>query len=195
MEPAAYEHFTRTGEFRDGTMLALLLHGVGENVQAQRRGRFAAEIHGVEMAVKDSRHHRATRRQEDPRAPQENRERPGPSAATPRVRARSSRLLSHASLAIYLPASSLSVCPVDAPKHLTMRLDNPCDTLSFSSRMTSTYRLVHAMDAKTWRPGKDHRRQVRFTDDAGQTQGIRRFATSRETISLCGWQLSEFRGS
>lgn len=55
MEPTAYEHFTRTGEFRDGTMLVLLLHGVGENVLPQRRGRFAAEIHGVEMAVKDSR--------------------------------------------------------------------------------------------------------------------------------------------
>jgi YHS domain-containing protein len=53
MEPTAYDHFSRTGEFREGTMLVLLLHGVGENVSPQRRGRFAAEIHGVEMAVKD----------------------------------------------------------------------------------------------------------------------------------------------
>lgn len=55
IEPTAYGHFTRTGEFRDGTMLVLLLHGVGENILPQRRGRFAAKIHGVEMAVKDSR--------------------------------------------------------------------------------------------------------------------------------------------
>ena len=54
MEPSAYEHFTRTGEFREGTMLALLLHGTAESVLPQRHGRFAAEIHGVEMAVKDS---------------------------------------------------------------------------------------------------------------------------------------------
>ena len=62
-------------------------------------------------------HHRASRRQEDPRAPEENRARPGPSAARPRVRARSSRLRSHASLAIYPSASSVSVRPADAPKH------------------------------------------------------------------------------
>lgn len=54
MEPTAYEHFVRTGMFREGTMLALMLHGQGEGTLPGRTGRFAAEIHGVEMAVKDS---------------------------------------------------------------------------------------------------------------------------------------------
>jgi YHS domain-containing protein len=53
MEPGAYRHFVDTGEFADGTQLVLILHGTDESVLPQRRGRFAAEIHGVEMAVKD----------------------------------------------------------------------------------------------------------------------------------------------
>jgi YHS domain-containing protein len=56
MEPTAYKHFVDTGTFREGTMLALLLHGTGEKVLPARRGRFAADVHGVEMAVKDSSH-------------------------------------------------------------------------------------------------------------------------------------------
>jgi hypothetical protein len=54
MEPSAYTHFTETGTFREGTMFVLVLHGTGEGVLPARRGRFAAELHGVEMAVKDS---------------------------------------------------------------------------------------------------------------------------------------------
>ena len=54
MEPSAYKHFAETGTFREGTMLVLALHGTGEGVLPSRRGRFAAELHGVEMAVKDS---------------------------------------------------------------------------------------------------------------------------------------------
>ena len=54
MEPTAYQHFVNTGMFREGTMLVLALHGTGEGVLPARRGRFAAELHGVEMAVKDS---------------------------------------------------------------------------------------------------------------------------------------------
>ena len=54
MEPDAYRHFVDTGTFREGTMLALLLHGTGEKVLPARRGRFATDVHGVEMAVKDS---------------------------------------------------------------------------------------------------------------------------------------------
>ena len=53
MEPTAYRDFVRTGTFRDGTMLALILHGTGQQVMPARHGQFAAEIHGVEMAVKD----------------------------------------------------------------------------------------------------------------------------------------------
>jgi Cytochrome P460 len=52
MEPSAYQHFVDTGTFREGTMLALILHGTGEQVLPARHGRFAADVHGVEMAVK-----------------------------------------------------------------------------------------------------------------------------------------------
>jgi hypothetical protein len=54
MEPTAYRHFTETGQFRDGTMFVLIVHGKGQNVLPDRHGEFASEIHGVEMAVKDS---------------------------------------------------------------------------------------------------------------------------------------------
>jgi YHS domain-containing protein len=56
MEPTAYKHFVESGTFREGTMLALILHGTGESVMPARRGRFASDVHGVEMAVKDSLH-------------------------------------------------------------------------------------------------------------------------------------------
>jgi hypothetical protein len=56
IEPSAYKHFVDTGTFREGTMLALIVHGIGENALPARRGRFAADVHGVEMAVKDSAH-------------------------------------------------------------------------------------------------------------------------------------------
>jgi Cytochrome P460 len=56
MEPTAYKHFVETGTFREGTMLALILHGTGESVLPARRGRFASDVHGVEMAVKDASH-------------------------------------------------------------------------------------------------------------------------------------------
>lgn len=54
MEPSAYRHFVATGEFREGTMLALILQGVGTNAAPARQGQYAAEVRGVEMAVKDS---------------------------------------------------------------------------------------------------------------------------------------------
>ena len=50
-------------------------------------------------------HHRATRGQEDHRAPPENRERPDPSTTSPRRCPRSSRLLSHTSPTTGLPAT------------------------------------------------------------------------------------------
>lgn len=53
MEPSAYDHFRRTGDFRQGTMLALLLHNPGDNSLPQRQGRFAGAVQTVEMAVKD----------------------------------------------------------------------------------------------------------------------------------------------
>jgi hypothetical protein len=56
MEPTAYQSFIETGKFREGTMLALVLQGKGEKVLPARRGQFASDVHGVEMAVKDSSH-------------------------------------------------------------------------------------------------------------------------------------------
>ena len=56
MEPSAYRHFVETGEFREGTMLALLLHDLGEGVLPGRAGRFASDLRAVELAVKDSTH-------------------------------------------------------------------------------------------------------------------------------------------
>ena len=56
MEPTAYRYFVETGTFREGTMLALLVQGAGDKVLPARRGQFANDVHGVEMAVKDSAH-------------------------------------------------------------------------------------------------------------------------------------------
>jgi hypothetical protein len=55
MEPTAYRHFVQTGQFREGTMLALILQGIGTNTLPARKGQFASDVHVVEMAVKDSR--------------------------------------------------------------------------------------------------------------------------------------------
>lgn len=54
VEPTAYEYFTETGEFREGTMLALVLHELGEGAVPSRSGTYAQELAAVEMAVKDS---------------------------------------------------------------------------------------------------------------------------------------------
>lgn len=54
MEPSAYRHFVQTGQFREGTMLALILQGIGTNALPARQGQFATDVHVVEMAVKDS---------------------------------------------------------------------------------------------------------------------------------------------
>ena len=54
MEPTAYRHFVETGQFREGTMLALILQGIGTNALPARQGQFATDVHMIEMAVKDS---------------------------------------------------------------------------------------------------------------------------------------------
>jgi hypothetical protein len=53
MEPTAYRHFAQTGQFREGTMLALILQGIGTNALPARQGQLATDVHVVEMAVKD----------------------------------------------------------------------------------------------------------------------------------------------
>ena len=54
MEPTAYRHFVQTGQFREGTMLALILQAIGTNATPARQGQFATDVHVVEMAVKDT---------------------------------------------------------------------------------------------------------------------------------------------
>ena len=54
MEPTAYRHYIQTGQFRQGTMLALILQGIGTNATPARQGQFATDVHVVEMAVKDA---------------------------------------------------------------------------------------------------------------------------------------------
>jgi hypothetical protein len=53
MEPTAYRHYVQTGQFREGTMLALILQGIGTNATPARQGQFATDVHVIEMAVKD----------------------------------------------------------------------------------------------------------------------------------------------
>jgi hypothetical protein len=53
MEPTAYRHFVETGQFREGTMLVLVLQGIGTNALPARQGQFATDVHVIEMAVKD----------------------------------------------------------------------------------------------------------------------------------------------
>ena len=53
MEPTAYDHFVRTGEFREGTMLTLLVRSTEADAMPARHGRFAADVLAVELAVKD----------------------------------------------------------------------------------------------------------------------------------------------
>lgn len=53
MEPTAYDHFVRTGEFREGTMLVLLVRNTEADAMPARHGRFAADVLAVELAVKD----------------------------------------------------------------------------------------------------------------------------------------------
>jgi hypothetical protein len=65
MDPVSWEHFKRTGEFRDGTVLVKELVLVqrnattnatdGSTVESSGRGYFMAEYAGLEAAVKDSR--------------------------------------------------------------------------------------------------------------------------------------------
>src|SRR5262245_13282838 len=54
MEPTAYRHFVETGQFREGTMFALILQGIGTNALPARQGQFATDVHVIEMAVKDT---------------------------------------------------------------------------------------------------------------------------------------------
>ena len=53
LEPSAYDHFLRTGRFREGTMLALAIRRPERRVPPSRAGWTEGELDALELAVKD----------------------------------------------------------------------------------------------------------------------------------------------
>jgi hypothetical protein len=53
LEPTAYEHYQRTGRFRDGTMLALAIRQPERRVPPSRAGWTEGDLAALELAVKD----------------------------------------------------------------------------------------------------------------------------------------------
>ena len=53
LEPSAYDHFLRTGGFREGTMLALAIRRPERRVPPSRTGWTEGELAALEVAVKD----------------------------------------------------------------------------------------------------------------------------------------------
>lgn len=53
LEPTAYDHYLRTGGFRDGTMLALSIRRPTRRVPPSRAGWTEGELAALELAVKD----------------------------------------------------------------------------------------------------------------------------------------------
>jgi hypothetical protein len=53
LEPGAYEHFLRTGRFRNGTMLALSIRHPVRRVPPSRAGWSEGDLVALELAVKD----------------------------------------------------------------------------------------------------------------------------------------------
>jgi len=56
MEPSAYAAFLETGEFVDGTMLALHFYGAQEKVSINRGGFVMSGLHFAEIHYKDSKY-------------------------------------------------------------------------------------------------------------------------------------------
>jgi cytochrome P460 len=54
IEPSAYEHFVRTGKFREKTMLAMTLYEPGQKVHPSKQGFFEGDFIAVEVTLKDS---------------------------------------------------------------------------------------------------------------------------------------------
>jgi hypothetical protein len=54
LEPTAYDHYLRTGRFRDGTMLALAIRQPNRRVPPSRAGWTEGAFAALELAVKDS---------------------------------------------------------------------------------------------------------------------------------------------
>jgi hypothetical protein len=54
IEPSAYEHFVRTGKFREKTMMAMTLYEPGQKVHPSKQGFFEGDFIAVEFSLKDS---------------------------------------------------------------------------------------------------------------------------------------------
>ena len=54
IEPSAYEHYVRTGKFREGTMMAMTLFMPGQKVHPSKQGFFEGDFMALEVSLKDS---------------------------------------------------------------------------------------------------------------------------------------------
>jgi hypothetical protein len=54
IERTAYEHYARTGQFREKTMMAMTLYMPGQKVHPSKQGFFEGDFLAVEFSVKDS---------------------------------------------------------------------------------------------------------------------------------------------
>ena len=54
IEPSAYEHYVRTGKFREKTMMAMTLYEPGQKVHPSKQGFFEGDFIAVEVSLKDS---------------------------------------------------------------------------------------------------------------------------------------------
>jgi Cytochrome P460 len=54
IEPTAYDHYVRTGRFREKTMLAMTLYAPAQKVHPATQGRFEGEFLAAEFALKDT---------------------------------------------------------------------------------------------------------------------------------------------
>ena len=54
IEPSAYEHYVRTGKFREKTMMAMTLYEPGQKVHPSKQGFFEGEFVAVEFSLKDT---------------------------------------------------------------------------------------------------------------------------------------------
>ncbi|MCC6536351.1 MAG: cytochrome P460 family protein [Bryobacterales bacterium] len=54
VQPAAYDHFARTGEYPDGAMLVMEIVKPGTHASINKQGVFQHQVVGIEVGVKDS---------------------------------------------------------------------------------------------------------------------------------------------
>ena len=53
IERTAYQHYVRTGKFREGTMMAMTLYEPGQKVHPSKQGFFEGNFLAVEFSIKD----------------------------------------------------------------------------------------------------------------------------------------------